>query len=248
MPFQVYLSPTTASPPEAQIQADVRSAVAADDGRFDRDGVTVVTSDGLRITLGSDNEFFLVDQISPNFCRIVFNAAQRSNSTVNRGGSDVASLQMKGSSGETRSIRMRTDPIADPSALCARLGRDVRDWNRTISDAQSNGELGPDEQPLGPPPAPGTEPRIDADTTGVAAHCDALQQTFAKSGWKIVRKVVSQNAQYGIVWRADVTMAGEQTQPMRVICWRIPGRAAYSIVDRPLEMLDPSASIAPLGP
>ena len=128
MPFQVYLSPTTASPPDAQIQADVRAAVVADGGRFDRDGVTVLTSDGLRITLGGDDEHFLVDQLSPSFCRIVFNAAQRSDSTVDRSGSDLAPLQMKGSSGATRYIRMRTDPIADPTALCARLGRDLQDW------------------------------------------------------------------------------------------------------------------------
>jgi hypothetical protein len=248
MPFQVYLSPTAASPPEAQIQVDVQAAIVADGGRIDRDGVTVVTSDGLRITLGSDDEHFLVDQISPSFCRIVFNAAQRSNSTVDRGGSDVTPLRMKGSSGSTRYVRMRTDPIADPAALCARLGRDLQDWNRDMSGAQSDGILGPDEHLLQPPPMPGTEPRIDADSTGVAAHCDALQQTFAKFGWKIVRKAVSQNAQYGVVWRADVTMDGEHSEPMRVICWRIPGRAGYSIVERPLDMIDPSASIPPLGP
>lgn len=247
MPFQVYLSPTTASPPAAQIQADVRAAVAADGGRFDRDGATVVTSDGLRITLGGDDEHFLVDQLSPSFCRIVFNAARRSNSTVDRGGSDVTPLKMKGSSGATRYIRMRTDLIADPIALCARLGRDLQDWNRFISDAQASGTLGPDEQPLEPPPSPGTEPRLTSDPTGVAAHCGEVEQTLAKHGVKVIRQVLSRNPQYGVVWRADVTMPGFSGEPSRLICWRRPGRADYSVVDRPLQMFDPSASVPPLA-
>ena len=99
MPFQVYLSPTTASPPDAQARADVRTAIAADGGQSDPDGVTVVTSDGLKVTLGGGDEHFLLDQLSPSFCRVVFNAALRSNSTVERGGSDLTPLQMKGSSG-----------------------------------------------------------------------------------------------------------------------------------------------------
>jgi hypothetical protein len=246
MAFQVYLLPTTASPPQAQIEADVRAAIAADGGRFERDGVTVVTSDGLRITLGGGGHF-LVDKLSPSFCRIVFNAAQRSNSTVDTDGSGAAPLRMKGSGGATRYVRMRTEPIADPVALCARLGRELQDWKLSIHESQSNGELGPDEQPLEPPPTPGTEARLTADSTGVAAHCEAIQRTMALLGWKIVRRVVSQNAQYGVVWRADVTSPGDRSQPSRLICWRRPGRADYAIVDRPLEMFDPSASIPPLG-
>jgi hypothetical protein len=178
----------------------------------------------------------------------VFNAARQSNSTLGRGGSDLAPLQVKGSSGATRYIRMRTDPIADPTALCARLGRDLQDWNRFISDAQSKDVLGPDGQLLEPPSSPGTETRLTTDPTGVAAHCEAAQQTYAKLGWKIVRNVVSQNARYGVVWRADVKMPGDGGEPWRVICWRMPGRADYSIVDRPLEMFDPSASVPPLAP
>jgi len=164
MLLHVHPSPTTASPPAAQIQA-----IVADVGRVDRDGVAVLTSDGLRIALAGD-------------------------------------------------------------------------------DGQSNSALGPTEQPREPPPDPGTEPRLTTDPTGVAAHCEAVQQTFAKSGWKIVRRVVSRNAQFGVVWRADVAMPRYGSELSRVICWRIPGRAGYSISVRPLEMFDPSASIPPLAP
>ena len=247
MPFQVYLSPTTASPPAAQVQADVRAAITAEGGRIDRDGVTAVTSDGLKITLGDDGEHFLIDQLSPSFCRILFNAARQSNSTVGRGGADLTPLQMQGSHGETRYDRVRTDPIADPVALCARLGRDLQDWNRIVSAGRSDGVLGPDGQLLGPPPTPGAETRLTTDPTGVADHCAATQQTMAKLGWKIVRQVVSRNAQYGVVWRADITMPLNESEPFRVICWRRPGRADYSIIERPLELFDASQSIPPLA-
>jgi hypothetical protein len=247
MPFQVYLSPTTASPPAAQIEADVRAAISAEGGRIDRDGVAFVTADGLTVTFAGDGRRFLVDKLSPSFCRIVFNAAQRSNSTVNRGGTDLTPLQMKGSRDETRYDHVRTDPIADPVALCARLERNLQEWNRTVSADQANGILGPDEQLLGPPPTPGTEPRLTADTTGVAAYCEAAQQPMAKLGWRIVRQVASQNAQYGVVWRADVTAPGNGGDLFRVICWKRPGRADYSMVFRPLTMFDASGSIPPLG-
>jgi hypothetical protein len=247
MPFQVYLSPTTASPPDAQVQADVRAAISAEGAKIAPDGVTVVMSDGLRIKLARDDEHFLVDQLSPSFCRVVFNAAQRSNSTVDRGGSDVTPLQMNGSRGVTRYVRMRTERIADAAALCARLSLDLHDWKRFISDAQSEGIVGSDEQPLEPPPGPGTETRLNSDPTGVSAHCEAVQQAFAGRGWKIVRRVISQNTQYGVVWRADVTAPGYSREATRVICWRRPGRADYSIVDRPLKMFDPAESAAPLG-
>ena len=71
---------------------------------------------------------------------------------------------------------------------------------------------------------------------------------FAKLGWKIVRRVVSQNAQYGVVWRADVTVPGYSDEPSRMICWKTPGRAGYSIVIDPLTMFDPAASVPPLAP
>jgi len=244
MPFQVYLSPTTASPPAAQIEAAVRTAIAADGGRIDRDGGAFETSDGLRVTFGRDDAHFLIDRLSPSFCRILFNAAQRSNATVDRGGSDLTPLQMQGSRGETRYDRVRTDPIADPVALCTRLGRNLEEWKRAISAGQADGVLGPDEQLLGPPPAPGAEARLTADPTGVASHCE---QMMAKVGWTIVRAVVSQNPQYGVVWRADLTMPGGGSEPSRMICWKAPGRAGYSMISRPLTMFDPAESIPPLG-
>jgi hypothetical protein len=75
-----------------------------------------------------------------------------------------------------------------------------------------------------------------------------MQTVMAKRGLKVIRKVVSQNAQYGVVWRADITTPGYSGPPFRMTCWRIPGHTDYSIFVRPLEMFDGSQSIHPLGP
>jgi len=95
---------------------------------------------------------------------------------------------------------------------------------------------------------PGAEMRLTTDPAGVVAHCDQTEQELAKRGMKVIRKVVSQNPQYGVVWRADIAVAGDSSTPFRMTCWRIPGRPDYSFFLRPLQMFDPSESIPPLGP
>lgn len=134
-------------------------------------------------------------------------------------------------------------------AIGAANGRSGRPGVVFVSNPQTNDAPAPDDPLPGPPTSPGTEVRLGAaDPTGVVTYCDNLQQTVGKRGWKVVRKIVSQNAQYGVVWRADVTMPGYDTDPMRMICWRIPGRTSYSFLVRPLQMFDPSQSIPPLAP
>jgi hypothetical protein len=114
-----------------------------------------------------------------------------------------------------------------------------------VSDPQA----APDDPLAGPPLSPGTEVRLNApDPTGVVAHCDAVQTMLGKRGLKVVRKIVSQNSQYGVVWRADMKMSGEDGASSRLICWKIPGRAGYSVFSQPLQMFDPSQSIPPLAP
>ena len=113
--------------------------------------------------------------------------------------------------------------------------------------SQSDDTLGPDGHPLGPPPSPGSEPRLNTDQTGVVAHCDMIGQALEKRGMKVVRKVVSRNSKYGVVWRGDMSAPGNVEAQSRLICWKIPGRSDFSFVDRPLEMFDPSGSIPPLS-
>jgi hypothetical protein len=114
--------------------------------------------------------------------------------------------------------------------------------------SQSGDTLGPDGNPLGPPPSPGSEPRLTTDRTGVVAHCDMVGRVLGKRGMKVVGKLVSQNSEYGVVWRADMTAAGYPQSQSRLICWKIPGGSGYSLFDCPLEMFDPSQSIPPLSP
>ncbi len=114
------------------------------------------------------------------------------------------------------------------------------------AQVQADARANPGERLLDPPPpAPGTEARLTTDPTGVVAHCDALQPELAKQGLTVVRKVVSQNPKYGVIWRADVTSSAEGGAESRLICWR--GRDGFSFFDHPLQMLDPAESIPPLG-
>jgi hypothetical protein len=119
---------------------------------------------------------------------------------------------------------------------------------RLLTDAQPDGGSWPDAQLVGPPLSPGTEPRLTTDPTGVAAHCLMVQQQLAKRGMKAVRQIMSQNAQYGVVWRADLAGPGDDSAAMRLTCWRIPKQAGYSIFLHPLQMFDPSQSVPPLAP
>jgi hypothetical protein len=75
-----------------------------------------------------------------------------------------------------------------------------------------------------------------------------MQEPFEKRGIKIVRKVISQNPKYGVVWRADVAMPGDDSPQSRLICWKRPGHNDYSIISHPLVMFDRSQSVAPLEP
>ena len=116
---------------------------------------------------------------------------------------------------------------------------------RPVSDNQANG-AGP--LPPGPPPSPGMEARLTEDSAEVAPGCRATETAFAKRGWTILRKVVSRNTQYGVVWRADMTNPRSPDMPWRLVCWVAPGDAGATLITRPLEMFDGSEAVAPLAP
>ena len=115
-------------------------------------------------------------------------------------------------------------------------------------NVRSGGAQAQNERFNWPPPSPGEEARATADATGVVDHCDRLQQELATRGIKVIRKVVSRSARFGVVWRADVVVNG--ADPLfRTICWRDPGpRGGYGFWMGPLQMFDPSQSIPPLAP
>jgi len=119
---------------------------------------------------------------------------------------------------------------------------------RYLTDAQSDEGLGPGGLPPGPPMSPGMEARMTTDPTGVVAHCLMVQQPLAKRGLKIVHQLISRNAAYGVVWRADLAGPDGDAAEMRFVCWKIPGSVNYSFLAQPLQMFDPSQSIPPLTP
>lgn len=125
----------------------------------------------------------------------------------------------------------------------ARLAPSVGHGQDRVDD-MPDGLIGPDGQVLGPPPSPGAEVRLGADTTGVGASCRSMFERFS---WKVVRVVVSRNPTYGVVWRADVATPGEVGASTRLICWKAPG-GRYMIMSDPLVMFDASQSLSPLSP
>jgi hypothetical protein len=251
MPFQVSLTPTTASPAEAIVHTEVRAAVLAEGARIAADGVTIRTADGVRFRLVRDGDNFLLDRISPSVCRIIFNAAHHTNSMVDRGGSDVVPLMMAGSKGKPRYMDIQTEVIANPQTLCVRLQRNLSDWQSFVRREQADGMMGPNEEILEPPADPGTETRVTDDRSGVPAECRKGQEVFAKSGWKILHSSVSRNPEWGVVWRADTVTREYPDILTRVVCWRMRGHhgpGGLVVSDRPLEMFDPTKSVKPLKP
>ena len=249
MAFPIYLSPTTSSPPAAAIEADLRGAIAAAGGSIDPDGRTLHMPDGGRVEVDAATQKFSVEALSPSFCQVLFRAAQQSNATVDRGGSDLTPLKMRGSIGITRYVRMRTDTIDSPDDLCSRLHQDLQAWNQFVSESQKAGLVGPDARPLEPPGDPGSEARLDAGKSGVAEECEDTARWYEKRGWRIMRAVVSLNPTYGVVWRADYTTPGFRRMPWRMICWQArgtDGTRSLVVEDHPFEMFDSKESLHPL--
>jgi hypothetical protein len=96
-----------------------------------------------------------------------------------------------------------------------------------------------------PPSAPLADERvIDGKDDPVAADCASSETRLLKSSHAKVRKIViTRSPKWGTVWRADSAMPTDlDGQPMlwRTVC------TEHLVVERPLVMLDPKASIPPL--
>ena len=249
MPLLVYFLPTTASPPEAQITLDVRTAIGRDGASLGPDGMTLVTTDGAKVAVDGRLENFQIEALSPSLCRILFDAALAANATIDRGGSDLTPLQMAGARGHTRYIRMRVDRIATPDALCARLSIDLAEWNKFVSQSQAAGTMDAAGQMLAPPPDPGDEPRVASDGAAVATRCEAEGAAYASSsGERVVRAVATQSSQFGVVWRADVEWK-RFNDTFRLVCWQpksTDGSSNIVVEHYPMTMFDPSLSAHPL--
>jgi hypothetical protein len=224
------------------------AAVQENGGRVGPGGVVRLAKGGKLVI---ERNQFWPQRLSPEICRVVFDSAVRSNTYINTAGSDLAPLKVKGSTLKTPPEMGPAIVVATPGALCANLRGRLARWNAEMGRLRAEGAIGPDDQPLEPPPAPGTEQRLSGDASGVAAQCEAYgRQIATELGWRLVRSVVTQNDRWGVVWRADIAPDADPSTWSRESCWRSPRANAtggISISSRPLRMFDESKSIEPLS-
>lgn len=245
MPFAIMLMPADVEAPPPPYRGAVEAAVQANGGRTGEDGV-VRLADGGAFIFETDD--FWSRRLSAGVCRIVFDAALRTNSYVDTEGSDVAPLKVEGS---TVAIPPEMGPaivVSSPAALCAKLRLRLTRWRHQEGRLRRQGVIGADGEPLEPPSAPGTEPRLPNDPSGIAVHCESQAREMASQlGWKLVRSVTTRNAQWGVVWRADIAPEADPATWMRESCWRRAGKhPSRGFSSRPLRMFDKSKSIEPL--
>jgi hypothetical protein len=123
MSFDIFLIPSTASPPPAVLDRQAEVAARAAGAVFPpRD--LAHTPDGLRFEM--DGGAWHVSDLTPGLCKIVFTAAQQTNAFVTAGG---ALMRVKGARG--RLPGKYDEPIrfvATYQALCDGLEPDLREW------------------------------------------------------------------------------------------------------------------------
>ena len=83
MSFDIFLIPSTASPPAIQLDREATVAARMAGGVFPPHDVPH-TSDGLRFEM--DGGAWHLHDLTPGLCKIVFTAAQRTNAFVTAGG------------------------------------------------------------------------------------------------------------------------------------------------------------------
>lgn len=246
MPFAVIFLPTDASPPPAQVEAQLQAAATAA-GPIGPDG-TVRPAGQPGFTLSDGDISFR--SLSPLTCQVVFDAARQTNSIIFAAGRGGPYLMMKGSRGNLAKD-ISEDPVQpvvvpDAHALCGRLSHALRQWDADTASDRKAGVLDANDQPILPPPDPGTATRLASDPSGVAAKCADIMGHMQPPGWKVVRTLVTQDPKWGVVWRADVA-TDDPSSLFRDTCWSRTGRlSGISTSAQPLEMFDPKQSVPPL--
>lgn len=103
-------------------------------------------------------------------------------------------------------------------------------------------------QPRLPPmpadaPAPDETPLATPDDPVVLKCVKNAEMMDRGTGTRRVKVVVTRSPRWGTVWRADSAFPAEGAEPpelWRTVCWK------RGVLERPLEMFDPSQSIPPL--
>ena len=136
MSFDIYLIASTATPPPSQFHRDVREAIGSAGGRIASDGELVTGPDGFQFEMYGGDAFMLTD-LTPAVCRIVFSAAQRTNAyIVSAGGGDLPSLKIAGTRGRPPRGVSPIQIVADPKSLCVKLGKGFDTWSAYANDVR----------------------------------------------------------------------------------------------------------------
>ena len=247
MPFTIMLMPADVEAPPPAYAAAIEAAAATNGGRINPAGVVRLADGGEFVV---DRNDFWPKRLSPGVCRVVFDAALRTNTYVETAGFDVEPLKVNGS---TLQIPPDLGPavvVADAGALCAKLQGRLARWNGEMTLMRAEGVVGRDDVLPEPPAAPGAEARVASDASGIAAKCESGERQMAdRLGWRLVRAMVTRNADWGVVWRADIAPDADPSTWMRESCWqprRAAARGSITVSVRPLRMFDKSQSIEPL--
>lgn len=129
MSFDIYLVASTATPPPPAFHRDVRAAVGAAGGRIASDGELVTGPDGFQFEMYGGDAFMVTD-LPPSVCKIVFAAAQRTNAyIVAAGGGELPTLEVAGTKGRPPGGLAPIQIVADPGALCAKLSKGFQVWS-----------------------------------------------------------------------------------------------------------------------
>ncbi len=250
MPFAIELmvaNPADLHTPLPYYSMAIEQSVRANGGHLTPRGVVSLADGGQFIF---ENNDFWPKRLTPDVCRVVFDAALHTNTYVDTGGSDVAPLKVKGSTLKTPTDMGPAVVVANSDVLCTILQSRLTRRNQDMGQLRREGVIGADDQPLEPPPSPGTETRLSSDPSGLAVECEADERKMAsRLGWKFVRSMVTRNAQWGVVWRADIAPEADPATWFRESCWRATGnhgKGGISMSSRPLRMFDASQDIKPL--
>jgi len=144
MSFDVFLIPSSASPPEAAFERAVRAVIVATGGRAPKGDGVMQAPDGAEFELYGGSMFALRG-LSPGICVVIFRAAARTNAVIVPTDDEGGSLKVKGTTGKPPTGAEPIRLVADPQALCARLDHGYRAWGAFADHAH---------QVFNPPPRP----------------------------------------------------------------------------------------------
>ncbi|HUO12391.1 MAG TPA: hypothetical protein VMU37_06505 [Caulobacteraceae bacterium] len=80
---------------------------------------------------------FALRGLSPGICQVIFHAAERTNAYIVPAGDAGGAAKVKGTTGDPPKGLEPIQLVADPKALCARLGLGFQAWNDYAAHVRS---------------------------------------------------------------------------------------------------------------